>query len=529
MDFQRRLLDVSKALSTEDVKALAFLCTDLLRRTLNPADSANELFVRLQEQDLLSEERPQLLTELLVTLRRSRLVSELNLSNRGAAASGLVTPYRKLLYELSEEITDEGLGEMKFLLRNTLKRRALEDNCTTLDVFLEMERTDHLSDSNLDELKEMLQVICPVLREKIEQFKAQQVCETHHIAQESKEPMCSSLISNQGSLSPCLELNPPGNHHSVTCADDDNDNVVEQFSSLRTGTEPFTRSTIGSDALPASSTEEEILVSTESKRKKTEGLQSYAMNAATRGVCLIINNYNFKKTGILSNREGTKIDEECLVKVFTWLGFKTEVHHDCTSGQIKNLVQDLGRRDHSAMDSVVCCILSHGKEGSVLGVDGIPVEFTDLREPLKGYNCYSLAKKPKMFFIQACQGTDNQRPVWVEADGPADSSVCCDAVKVKPIPADADFLFAMSTVPSCVSFRDKTAGTWFMQSLCKNLVDMVPRGSDLVSILTKVNADVSRMTDSCGVRKQMPQPQFTLTKLVVFPLPKAAPPNLPFV
>lgn len=33
---------------------------------------------------------------------------------------------------------------------------------------------DHLSDTNLDELETIIQSICPVLKEKINQFKAQQ-------------------------------------------------------------------------------------------------------------------------------------------------------------------------------------------------------------------------------------------------------------------------------------------------------------------------------------------------------------------
>lgn len=51
------------------------------------------------------------------------------------------------------------------------------------------------------------------------------------------------------------------------------------------------------------------------------------------------------------------------------------------------------------------------------------------------------------------------------------------------------------------------------------------RGIDLVSILTKVNADVSKRTDSTGVKKQMPQPAFSLTKKVVFRIPRAPPPS----
>lgn len=54
----------------------------------------------------------------------------------------------------------------------------------------------------------------------------------------------------------------------------------------------------------------------------------------------------------------------------------------------------------------------------------------------------------------------------------------------------------------------------------------VCRGFDLISILTKVNADVSKKTDRHGLKKQMPQPAFTLRKKIVFPVPSGTPPAL---
>lgn len=266
----------------------------------------------------------------------------------------------------------------------------------------------------------------------------------------------------------------------------------------------------------------------------TEGLETYPMTAAKRGVCLIINNYDFTKSKLnpvllkpLQNREGTMADERCLTEVFKWLGFEVVVRQDCDSRKMLSELKELGRQDHSQMDCLVCCILSHGREGSVYGVDGHPVPLKDLMEQVNGSKCFSLAVKPKLFFIQACQGNNEQRPVFIEADGPSRGAVCTDAVVPKEsIPCDADVLLAMATVPNFVSFRERTKGTWFIQSLCKNLVEMVPSRCDLVSIMTKVNADVSRMTDTTHVKKQMPQPAFTLRKRVIFPIPKADPPVL---
>uniref|UniRef100_A0A3Q3VIQ3 Caspase-8 n=1 Tax=Mola mola TaxID=94237 RepID=A0A3Q3VIQ3_MOLML len=456
MDFQKLLLEAGKALSGDEVKALAFLCTDLLSQTLASVKTAGDLFSRLADRDHLSVERPHLLSELLFIIKRNRLARDLNLA---APTINLVSLYRKLLYSLSEELTDGDLKSMKFLLNKELPRRKLDENITTLEVFLEMEHMDLINETNLDLLESIIQPVCPVLTEKILQFKADQL---------------STGTSSSVSLG---ENNP---------------------SSMMFWTNTNT------------------------------GLTPYPMTAVKRGVCLIINNYDFTLSeNSLQKREGTMIDGDYLHRVFQWLGFEIETQKDCTIEKMLSVMQELSGRNHSQMDCLVCCILSHGAEGRVYGVDGRTVTIRELMDPFSGTKCSSLVDKPKLFFIQACQGNREQERVFIEADGPTHGLVCRDDFVAKDsIPSDADFLLGMATVSSFVSYRDKINGTWFIQSLCLNLVQMVPRDFDLVSILTKVNADVSQKTDSTGLKKQMPQPAFTLTKKVVFPIPRAPPPVL---
>lgn len=167
---------------------------------------------------------------------------------------------------------------------------------------------------------------------------------------------------------------------------------------------------------------------------------------------------------------------ENLHKVFKWLGFDIETQRDCNTEKMLTIMHELASRNHSHFESLVCCILSHGQEGSVYGVEGRTVTYRELMEPFSGINCSSLAEKPKLFFIQACQGNREQRAVTIEADGPAGSLVQSDAVVAKDsIPSDADFLLGMATVASFISYRERTKGTWFIQSLCENLIHMVPR------------------------------------------------------
>ncbi|KAG7227615.1 hypothetical protein INR49_005430 [Caranx melampygus] len=541
MDFQRMLLEVGKALPKDEVKALAFLCTDLLGQTLTTVESASDLFSRLADQDHLSAENPQLLTELLFTIKRTRLARSLSLTDRDAATGNLISPYRKLLYNLSEEITDDELKHVKFLLNSTLPRRKLDENVTILEVFQEMEHMDLLSDTNLSELEKIIKAICPMLQGKINQFKELPVHRPPPMAQQMgrSRSLTFPLELNQdpqsldpektasGERSACPLLAQTSLTSSNTSMDlPDVQLGVEEFglSGLHPETSSFAPCEVGRDAQPSlQGNESSPEVQTyQTSNANIEDLGTYPMTSAKRGICLIINNNDFSSSG-RKNRAGTMIDQRSLCDVFTWLGFDIKIHNDCTSQEMLSALQELSCRDHSQMDCVVCCVLSHGEEGGVLGVDGETAKIADLMAPLNGMKCPSLAEKPKLFFIQACQGTSEQSAVHIETDGP----VCTDAVVASDsIPSDADFLQAMSTVPSFASFRERSNGSWFIQSLCQNLVQMVPRGTDLVSILTKVNADVSKRTDSTGTKKQMPQPAFSLRKKVVFPVPNAHPPSL---
>ncbi|XP_030235977.1 uncharacterized protein LOC115560664 isoform X2 [Gadus morhua] len=292
----------------------------------------------------------------------------------------------------------------------------------------------------------------------------------------------------------------------------------------------------------------------------------YPMKAQTKGYCLIVNNFDFSSSPLgQSKRMGTHIDEESLRLVFTWLGFKVEVLPDLTGEKMLSSMRELARRDHSWMDCVACVVLSHGLEGGVYGVDGGVVRLKELTDVLNGVRCSSLRGKPKLFFIQACQGNKREQAVPVLANRPAPPEVsaqtdgpsstgdhtqtdgpsstgdhtqtdgpsstgdlCSDGVEASMlIPTSADFLTAMATTPSYLSMRVEDRGSWFIQSLCHNLVKLVPGGKDLARILTTVHNDVGNKSNRIGGRRQMPQHHTSLRTDLVFPVPEDPPPRLP--
>lgn len=134
-------------------------------------------------------------------------------------------------------------------------------------------------------------------------------------------------------------------------------------------------------------------------------------------------------------------------------------------------------QDHEDRNCFICCILSHGKSGAICGTDDRPVSIRMLMSHFTAKQCPQLAAKPKLFFIQACQGNKIQDPVYVNTDGPTpDLSSMQERVSLsESIPEEADFLLGMATVDGCVAFRHTEEGSWYIQTLCSKLQLLVPR------------------------------------------------------
>ncbi|XP_016342160.1 caspase-8-like [Sinocyclocheilus anshuiensis] len=239
-------------------------------------------------------------------------------------------------------------------------------------------------------------------------------------------------------------------------------------------------------------------------------VSQYKIEQIPRGICVIINNVDF---ATMDERRGSDEDQKSLAEVFHWLGFKVVEHRNKTAAEMKNLLKDVGKTVDG--DCFVCCILSHGIKEGVCGTDGAVISVDEIREPFNGNNCQRLAGKPKLFVIQACRGKRNQQRVHVQADAPDDgeSEMEEDGDDFDiTIPADTDFLIARSTTDGHLSYRRPKEGSWFIQSLCRNLKQHCPTGKDIQTILLSVNNEVS----SQGIRsKQMPVQEVAMRKMLV--------------
>lgn len=148
------------------------------------------------------------------------------------------------------------------------------------------------------------------------------------------------------------------------------------------------------------------------------------------------------------------------------------------------------------------------KDGKLLVADG---EFVvqDLYRKFLGNSCKSLIGKPKIFFIQACLGklTDT-RTIFTSQSKPEQVENSKNVV----IPSNADLLLMYSTAEGYYSSRSPTEGSWFIQALCKALLEN--KDSELNTVLTKVNRNIasqSELHNNAGFDPETEMPNFTST------------------
>lgn len=128
-------------------------------------------------------------------------------------------------------------------------------------------------------------------------------------------------------------------------------------------------------------------------------------------------------------------------------------------------------------------MLSHGQKGCFYGADGATVKIQDVTQPFTSTRVPTLAGKPKLFFIQACQGDDLQMGCVPCPPRPAQnvdmeqSRLEEDAgfVRGETVPDGADFLLGMATVQDYKAFRNTTTGSIYIQELCSQLTKSAER------------------------------------------------------
>ena len=190
----------------------------------------------------------------------------------------------------------------------------------------------------------------------------------------------------------------------------------------------------------------------------------YPMESKKHGVAWIINNKIFQKH---KTRYGTDRDEDNLVETLRFLGYRIKIFRNLKKQETLDLFTAIDKhlsesntkaQNKVANDSFICCILSHGDKGQIISSDNEFIEI-EVIERLTA-DSKMLEWKPKIFFIQACQGKKSTRLInRIQADGEVQTS------------KRAHFYLCYATVAGDRAYRDIITGSWFVIEVCKLLCE----------------------------------------------------------
>nr|XP_020826504.1 caspase-10 isoform X3 [Phascolarctos cinereus] len=441
VDFHQKLLSIDEKLELEDIESLKFLCSDLITpKTLEGIKSAHQLFQKFMDEDLLNKEDCFLVAELLFLIKQYYLLQNIGYTKEKVlqelSTKGKISSYRVMLYNLSEEVTQLDFEYIKFLMHKDIPKTLT----SFLSLLRHMEKQELLSENNLEMLVKVCQPLSSNLTKRISQYKNEK--------KESENPL-------EGHV-PEQPLSKAQEEKKLSVASGTAESLWEAFA-----------------------------------KENTEETEQYMMGHRHRGLCLIFNNFQFQT---MNFREGSCKDAVELRSVFKWLGFTVTIHDNTTKDEMERiLTQCRTNPEHKDSDCFVCCVLTHGESGSVFSSDEKSIAIHDLTSYFMAHQCPGLMDKPKLFFLQACQGMEIQEGVPLEADA-RNASISPPAPKKIPqrcIPTEADFLLGLATVDGCCAIRNRMKGSWYIQALCHQLKRLVPRKEDILTILTVVNDEVT--------------------------------------
>lgn len=218
-----------------------------------------------------------------------------------------------------------------------------------------------------------------------------------------------------------------------------------------------------------------------------------------RGLALIFSHANFLKSDS-QPRSATTFDNNRLTSLLESFYFEVKLCKDYKAEEISKELLEVSKMDHSNYDCLAIFVMSHGKLGEILAQDDY-YNISDLWSYFTQKNCPTLTGKPKLFFIQACRGSERDSGITMQfpsdnynQSSPSSTPTVTDAKpdfpkpehnEVYRTPDEPDFLIAYSTVPGYVAYNRPNFGSWFMQELC-HILEEYGRNYDLLALLTFV-------------------------------------------
>jgi len=204
---------------------------------------------------------------------------------------------------------------------------------------------------------------------------------------------------------------------------------------------------------------------------------------------IIFNQKTFSSRLKLNPRNGTEVDVRAIQNTFKSLNWEVELYNDSTVSQIRDIILKKVQLCEDDLAAISIFILSHGEDNGTVFAADYPFRVDhDILAQLTAEKCPGLAGRPKLIFVQACQGQETDQGVSVCDRRRRHTSQ--DSTSTYKIPNYADFLIFQASFWDHFSFRSSETGSWFVQALC-NKIDKSSDCEPLFDILLTVSHSVA--------------------------------------
>ena len=169
--------------------------------------------------------------------------------------------------------------------------------------------------------------------------------------------------------------------------------------------------------------------------------------------------FNYLFTGRDHEREGAKMDTQNLKILFSRMGYEVRIYEDYTKEETLSKLKEIRRDQYlRKLDSFVCIILSHGRDGNNFCTLTDDVDIDEVRYLFIDSECPQLKDKPKIFLVNFCRGQVKETIQKIERDFVPSSNQS---------QAPQDMFTVYSSIKNFQSLRHTQDGTLFVQGVCQ--------------------------------------------------------------
>ncbi|XP_074155187.1 CASP8 and FADD-like apoptosis regulator isoform X2 [Sminthopsis crassicaudata] len=349
---------IEEELDEDEKDVILFLCRDLAPDLVTKLD-LRDLLCTLNEKGKLSSAG---LAELLYRVRRFDLLKKIMKTDKASVEASLVkspqlvSDYRVLMTQLSEDMDKSEVTSFSFLLRDYMGGGKTHKNKSFLDVVIDLEKVNLIAPDKLDLLEKCLKNIHRIdLKKKIQKYK-QSALGANYVNG------IQTSLSSAGLMDSSYKLG------------------------LKNGMSKEERPIFGQNGI---SKAVKTSIQESEKSLPQVACDIYKLQSQPVGICLIID--------CVGN------DADSLKETFTSLGFEVQCFKHLRMKEIEQILhQTACLSKHQDYDIFVCILISRGDSESIFGINqpysGFPLH--QIKKFFTGDACPLLLGKPKLFFIQ---------------------------------------------------------------------------------------------------------------------------------